>query len=114
MPRHRALRDRREHHVCVWSSVLLGWVNVDVERSEAVLARRGVRSTRERLARDLGVPDWRVRPCLHVIHGAPVRYGVAVVSRGRPLTRAPWYSPRVSRGYSTSWAIPRIRSVMPA
>src|SRR6267378_4330107 len=73
----------------VWSVLLHAWSQgADSERVEARLARRGTRSTRQRFADDNHIPAGRVRPCLHIVQGREVAYGLSVGSwSGRRSTR---------------------------
>jgi hypothetical protein len=59
----------------VWASILRAWCEPRVVRSE-YLARRGALPVGEATARALGVFDAMFDPCLFVIDGRPLSYGV--------------------------------------
>jgi|SRR6267154_1792036 len=63
-----------------WPLILHSWTQDKTSAAE-VLRKRGFLTASERVAQSLQAPVGMFEPCLSVLDGHPVRYGVSVVAR---------------------------------
>jgi hypothetical protein len=63
-----------------WPVILHSWSQLDAGVARAVCHGRGVVSASEVVERMFDLTEGSVAPCLFIVNGSPVRYGVSVGS----------------------------------